>query len=317
MPFTTTALQVLLLMLYAVPGFLFVKCKLLNAGHIAPVSKILLYVCQPCLEVYAFCSAKCTPALLADMGWFFLLCTLLQAAVIVFLFFLLRKSGKTDRQKICSRVCAFSGTFGNVGFFGIPLLEALLPESYAADAVALSAVFAVSMNWLAWTVGLWMISGDAKHIRVRALLLNPATIALVVAIPLFLTGTALPSALDGAVSLCGKMATPLCMIALGMRLAATSWKRLFTDPYAWISSASKLVLMPLLAFGVCYFLPLPAYLKATFFLLCCCPTASAVQNFSEIYLREDAGKESAADSILLSNLLCILTIPLLACLIQL
>ena len=301
MPFTTTALQVLLLMLYAVPGFLFVKCRLLNAGHITPVSKILLYVCQPCLEVYAFCSAKRTPALLADMGWFFLL----------------RKSGKTDRKKICSRVCAFSGTFGNVGFFGIPLLEALLPETYAADAVALSAVFAVSMNWLAWTVGLWMISGDAKHIRVRALLLNPATIALVVAIPLFLTGTALPPALDGAVFLCGKMATPLCMIALGMRLAATSWKRLFTDPYAWISSASKLVLMPLLAFGVCYFLPLPAYLKATFFLLCCCPTASAVQNFSEIYLQEDAGKESAADSILLSNLLCILTIPLLACLIQL
>lgn len=317
MPFTTTALQVLLLMAYAVPGFLFVECGMLNAGHITPISKILVYVCQPCLEVYAFCSAKRSPSLLADMGWFFLLCTTLQVIVILIIFLAVRKTGKTDTQKIRSRICAFAGTFGNVGFFGIPLLQALLPEAIAADAVALSAVFAVSMNWLAWTVGLWMITGEKKHVRVRALLLNPATIALAVALPLFLTETQLPDALDGAIALCGRMATPLCMIALGMRLAAIKWKTIVTDAYAWIAAAGKLTLLPLLAFAVCLFLPLPAYLKATLFLLCCCPTASAVQNFSEIYLREDAGKETAADTVLLSNILCILTIPLLALLVRL
>ena len=321
MPFSTTALQVLLLMLYAVPGFLLVKTRLLTADHITPISKILIYICQPCLEISAFCSAERTPSLLADMGWFFLLCTGLQVVVIVLLSLLMRKTRKSDdpsgAKAVCARVSTFAGTFGNVGFFGIPLLQALLPAEYAADAVALSAVFAVSMNWLAWTVGLWMITGEPRHIRIRALLLNPATIALVIALPLFFSGIRLPSALDDAVGLCGKMATPLCMIALGMRLAATKWKRIFTDAFAWISCAGKLLLLPLLAFGVCFFLPLAPYLKATLFLLCCCPTASAVQNFSEVFLTGREGKESAANAILLSNLLCILTIPLLACLIQL
>lgn len=317
MQFTTAALQVLLLLLYAVPGFLFVKCRMLGAEHIPPISKILIYICQPCLEVYAFCSADCTPSLLAEMGWFFLLCTGLQIVLIACLFLVLRKaaSKKTDTASVRARVAAFSGTFGNVGFFGIPLLQALIPEPYTARAVALSAIFAVSMNWLAWTVGLWLISGNKKHVRVRALLLNPATIALVVALPLFLTGTKLPSALDGAVSLCGKMATPLCMIALGMRLAATGWKKIFTDDFAWIASAGKLLVLPLAAFAVCLLLPFPSYLKATLFLLCCCPTASAVQNFSEIYLEKPEGKETAANAILLSNLLCIFTIPLLALLL--
>lgn len=317
MQFTTAALQVLLLLLYAVPGFLFVRFRALSAEQIPPISKILVYVCQPCLEVYAFCSTDCTPSLLAEMGWFFLLCTGLQAVLITVLFLILRKAaaGKLEESSVRARVAAFSGTFGNVGFFGIPLLQALIPEPYTARAVALSAVFAVSMNWLAWTVGLWLISGDKKHIRVRALLLNPATLALVVALPLFFTGTKLPPMLDGAVGLCGKMATPLCMIALGMRLAATGWKKIFTDVSAWIASSAKLLILPLLAFALCLPLPLPAYLKATLFLLCCCPTASAVQNFSEIYLKHPCGKETAADAILLSNLLCMISIPLLALLL--
>ncbi|MBP5230169.1 MAG: hypothetical protein ILO68_00410, partial [Clostridia bacterium] len=116
--------------------------------------------------------------------------------------------------------------------------------------------------------------------------------------------------------LCGKMATPLCMIVLGMRLAATKWKQIFSDPFAWLASAGKLLVLSALAFLLCRFLPLPDYFKATLFLLCCCPTASAVQNFSEISLSESEGKETAANSVLLSNLLCVLTIPLLALLIH-
>ena len=316
MPFFVTVTQVGLLLLYAVPGYLFVRFRFLDADrHILPISKILVYVCQPCLEVYAFCSAKRTPSLLAEMGWFFLLCTVLQVVLMGALFLILRKRKKAF-EDVRARVCAFAAAFGNVGFFGIPLLEALLPESVAADAVALSAVFAVSMNWLAWTVGLRMISGDPKRVRVRAVLLNPATLALVVALPLFLTGFQLPDAVGNAVGLCGKMATPLCMIVLGMRLAATKWKQIFSDPFAWLASAGKLLVLPALAFLLCLFLPLPDYFKAALFLLCCCPTASAVQNFSEISLSESEGKETAANSVLLSNLLCVLTIPLLALLIH-
>ena len=107
------------------------------------------------------------------------------------------------------------------------------------------------------------------------------------------------------------------MIALGMRLAATPFRRIVTDKFAWLSCLGKLVFMPLLALVCLKLLPFEPYFNATLFLLCCCPTAAVVQNFSEIYLPESqtAGKHTAADAILLSNLLCMLSIPLLAALL--
>lgn len=312
---STTALNVLLMMAYAVPGFLFIKTKTLHLSQIAPFSKVLVYLCQPCLEIYAFHSATCSPKLLREMGLFFLFCTGVQLLMLLITAIALR----FRMQAVCRRVSTAASAFGNVGFIGIPLLQALLSAEVAADAIALSAIFALSMNLLAWTCGLLLITGEKRHIRVKGLLLNPAMIAFYLIFPLFLAGIQLPIAVADTITLAGKMSTPICMIALGMRLAGTPFKRIVTDRYAWIACAAKLVLMPLLSFALVWFLPLPNYFKATLFLLCCCPTASVVQNFSEIYLPEAAaeGKRTAADTILLSNLLCMLSIPLLAMLITL
>ena len=312
MSFSATAIQVLLLMAYAVPGFLFVKAKVMTPGQITPFSMVLVYLCQPCLEVHAFLSADCTPGLLAHMGWFFLLCTGIQLLVLAGGLLLLR-----DRKAVCSRVSNAAMVFGNVGFIGIPLLEALLPAEVAPDAVALSAVFALSMNLLAWTTGLYMITGEKKHIRLKGLLANPAMLAFYVAFPLFLMGFKLPVALGDTVSLVGKMSTPLCMIVLGMRLAATPFRRIVLDRHAWLACLGKLVVMPLLCLAAVTFLPFPAFFKSALFLLCCCPTAAAVQNFAELYLpdTQTEGKNTAADAILLSNLLCVVTIPLLVLLV--
>ena len=309
---TDTALRVLLLMAYAVPGFLFVKVKVMTPGQITPFSKVLVYLCQPCLEVHAFLSADCSPELLGYMGWFFLLCTGLQLLVLVMGFALIK-----DRKAVCSRVSNAAMVFGNVGFFGIPLLEALLPAEVAPDAVALSAVFALSMNLLAWTTGLYLITGEKKHIRAKSLLANPAMLAFYVAFPLFLAGFKMPAMLGDTVALAGKMSTPLCMIVLGMRLAATPFKRMVLDGHAWLSCAGKLVAMPLLCLLAVKLLPFPAFFGETLFLLCCCPTAAAVQNFAELYLpdTQTEGKNTAADAILLSNLLCAVTIPVMVLLV--
>lgn len=312
MSFSATAVQVLLMMAYAVPGFLFVKTKALSPEQITPFSKVLVYLCQPCLEIHAFLSADCTPGLLSQMGWFFLICTGIQLLILAGGFLLFR-----DRKAVCARVSNAAMVFGNVGFIGIPLLEALLPAEVAPDAVALSAVFALSMNLLAWTTGLYMITGEKKHIRLRSLLANPAMLAFYLAFPLFLLGFKLPEALADTVSLAGKMSTPLCMIVLGMRLAATPFRRIISDKYAWLACVGKLVAMPLLCLGAVTLLPFPEFFGTALFLLCCCPTAAAVQNFSEIYLpdTQTEGKNTAADAILLSNLLCVITIPVMVLLV--
>lgn len=310
----TTALNVLVLMAFAVPGFLFIKTKSLSQGHIPAFSKVLLYACQPCLQLYAFQTADRTPALLRQMGLFFLFCTGVQLLMM----FVMALSLRLRLEDVCRRSCAASGVFGNVGFLGIPLLQALLPKETVGEAIALSAVFSLSMNLIAWTAGLYLLTGERKHIHARALLTNPSMLSFYLAFPLFLLGIKLPATVLDAVTLMGRMSTPLCMLILGMRLACTPFRQIVTDRYAWRAGAGKLLVMPLLALASVAFLPLPDYFRATLFLLCCCPSASAVQSLSEIYLPETAvgAKRTAADAILLSNLLCIITIPLLFSLLQ-
>ncbi len=310
MQMLSTAVSVLVLMAYAVPGFLFVRTRALSASQIPPFSKVLLYACQPCLQFYAFQTADCTPELLGRMGLFFLFCTGLQLLMLLAMTCALRFRLK----EACRRACAIGGVFGNVGFLGIPLLQALLPEEIVPEAVALSAVFSLSMNLIAWTCGLFLLTGEKRHIRARALLANPSMLTFYVAFPLFLLHLRLPAVALDAVTLLGRMSTPVCMIVLGMRLACTPFRRIVCDGYAWLACAGKLLVMPLLAWVGTAFLPLPPVFCATLFLLGCCPTASVTQNLAELFLPPEAteARSTAADAILLSNLLCIFTIPLLS-----
>ena len=57
---------VAILLLQAAPGFVFVKKKMLGEDSAAAFSKVLLYLCQPCLAVYTFSSAEFSAEKLAD-----------------------------------------------------------------------------------------------------------------------------------------------------------------------------------------------------------------------------------------------------------
>ena len=201
-------------------------------------------------------------------------------------------------------------------------VQSFVADGFTMDKLWVALAVSVAMNTIFAPVFMTFHKITDAHIAVhggklKALLTNPARLAFYVSFPLFLLGIKLPTPVATTVELAGRMSTPLCMIALGMRLASTPFRRIVTDKYAWLACAGKLVVMPLLALLSVRFLPIPDYFKATLFLLSCCPTASAVQNFSEIYLpdTETEGKNTAADSILLSNILCMLTIPVMAMLL--
>lgn len=302
MEFTTTALNVLMMLAYSVPGFIFVKTKMIDQSHIASFAKVLLYVCSPALSIYSFNSVDYSKELLINLGLMLLLSFLLQIAVLGLTWLVLRKKYADPRY----RVCCVASVLGNVGFFGVPLLEALLPNN--PEAIVYSAVFIIGMNIISWTVGSMFITGDKKYMSVKKIVLNPPVLALCFSLPLFLLSIKLPEIAESAVSVLGRMSTPLCMLILGMRLATVRAGELFSDKRAYISSAVKLIVFPLLAFALMHFLPLDHGFKTAFFILCSCPTASVVLNLSEVL---GAGQKAAADSVLISTILCIFTIPIL------
>ena len=308
MQFTTTLITVAIMLAYAIPGYIFVKTKAIKPDSIGAFARVLLFVCQPALFLYSFNAATYSPSFFAQMGIFFGLCMGMQILVMVGLTLILRSKFDDVRN----RICTIASALANVGFFGVPLLEAVLPGH--PEAVVFSTVFSVSLNLLSWTLAVGIISWDRKKMSVRNMIVNPTTVSLLVALPLFFTCTKLPTVIAPIIELLARMTTPMCMLILGMRLATVTPRELFFNPRIYISTAIKNIAYPLLSFLIIYFIPLPTYIKVTFFLLGCCPSASMVLNMSEL-VKE--GQKHAACSVLISTLSCIVTVPLLALMIPL
>lgn len=260
MDFLLTVTSVGILLLYAIPGFLLSKTKAVTTSSLPAFSKVLMYVCQPCLTLYTFDCVDFSWPLFKDMLWFLLAITLVQLAMMGTFYLLFRKK----QQDVKYRIYTVASTFGNCAFFGVPILEALLPGT---NAVVFSNMYFVSMSLLGWTVASAVITHDRKYISVKKILFNPAVIIMAVALPLFMLNIKLPGQLYGAVSIVGKMTTPLCMIIMGIRLGSMNFKKIFAGKLQYIIILVKQMIFPLLALGVAYLLPWDAYIRQAMFIL--------------------------------------------------
>ena len=340
MEFGTTAVTVLLLVAMAIPGSILVKAKVIKPHAISYFSAVLLYASQPFLSIRSFLQADYTPELAVNLGIVFLFSLLAQGLLFGVLWAILARrfddpadsrrlleegflaphaaikdeglaamASRCAKGRAC-RVFVLAATFGNVGFFGVPVLQMLFP--LAPETIAYSAVFIVSMNLMCWTLGSYLLTGGKKYISLKKAILNPQMIALIIALPLFFTGVTsddLPDAVNKVISFLADMTAPLCMIILGMRFAVAPVRELFTDIKVYISVFIKVLVFPLAVYLVLLpFKSMDEMMKISLVILSGMPSASINLNLAELY---GADQKTAANNILLSTLLSILTIPLL------
>lgn len=298
---------VLVMLFYAVPGFIMVKTKLVPESGISNFAKLLMYVCQPALIIYSFLQVEFSLGLLWQMLFVFVFVLVILAVVILLCHFVIFRKKSND---VKFRIYTLSLCFSNCAFMGVPILEALLPDY--PKAVAFSAMFSLAMNIIGWTLGSAVITNDMKYMSVKKIILNPAVIAVIVALPLFVTGVKLPENIESMITLLGRMTTPLCMLIMGMRLAIVSFRSTFARPAQYVIIALKQILLPLLALAILYFIPVEHDLKISLYIMFACPVASVVLNFAEML---GEGQEHAANLVLLGTVLSALTIPLMVLII--
>lgn len=306
--FLIALVAVAVLLLQAVPGFAFAKLRIVGEDATKTLSKILMYFCQPCLAVYTFTSCEFSADTLADIGLFALAAVVINAVMLGAGALVLRRKFRDTGYRIITLAIAFS----NSAFFGIPIIEAIMGEA-AQSLIIYTTVYTTVMNIIGWAIGIAIITGDAKNISPRKMFINPAVLGVAVAAPLFIlsiNGTTVPALAPffDAITVIGKMTTPLSMLIMGMRLAHTPPRTVFASPRVYAAVAVKGLVMPALAFALVYFLPVPAEVKQTFYIITACPTASVVLNFSELV---GAGEREAASSVLLSTIFSILTLPVM------
>lgn len=142
---------------------------------------------------------------------------------------------------------------GSTGFFGIPLVTALLGGLGAAA----FGLFSLVDNLYVWTVGLQMSRGvqtAAPKAGWRALLrrfLEPATAAVFVGWAFLLLRVPAEGVFLRSLCAIGDCAGPLAMLCIGITISRSNWRILPRSWPALVVAALRMVLAPLVAYRAC------------------------------------------------------------------
>ena len=302
MSFIVTLTTVLVMLAYSIPGYLLVKFRKVPVSAISSFATFLVYVCTPMQIVYAMQQIDYSLYMLRYLGISLAVSLGTMAGMLAIVYLALRKK----QREMPYRICVTASALGNVGFMGLPLLQALMPEYPQMQAFA--SMFFLSLNIIMWTLGSCITTRDLRYMSIEKVFLNPASIAVCVGLALFFGGVRLTGQLGDMVELMGRMATPMCMVILGMRLATVPLKPMFTSQLLYVASGLKLVVFPLAVLVLCSLLPVERDFVRGVYVLSCVPVGNLVLSFAEM-LHE--GQDEAANMVLLSTILSMVTIPVM------
>jgi predicted permease len=300
--FLSTLLCVAILLTIAFAGFALKKRKMVSESCIPGFSKVLLYVCQPCLIVFSFANTECNAENIKKYLTFLLLIVVVNLVMLGGSVLILWRKSKSPIYRIIS----LATTFTNCAFFCIPLLRSLFP-TVAEELLIYTSIYGAFMNILGWSFGIFIITRNPKAISPKKIFINPAMIGTAVALVIFVSGIKIHPDITSAITTTGNMATPLSMLIMGMRLATMDFKSMFRDLRIYLTVLVKHIVMPLVAFAIVFFLKdVDVYMRRTLFIICACPIASVVLNYSEI---AGEGQKTAANLVLFSTIISIATMP--------
>lgn len=300
--FLSVILEVAVILILIVIGYFTVKKGMFTKESLGSITSFLLYIITPCLIVSSFLSAESGKL----DGWTLLLAAVLPALSIVisialsYLFFRREPSGRR-------RVLRFSMIFCNVGFMGIPLVEGIV----GSEGVLYGSFFIAVFNIFCWTYGYVMMGGG--KVRLKALLLNPGVIGIVIGLPLYLLDVPVPALFVEPVELISALNTPLAMIVVGGYIAQVKLRAFVSDLAVYKMAVLRLVVAPLLYLALVWLLRPDETLLMSTVIQAATPVAANCVLFAVQY---DSDAELASKSVAVSTALSVVTIPLLTVLVQ-
>ena len=300
--FLSVILEVAVILILIVVGYFTVKKGMFTKESLGSITSFLLYIVTPCLIVSSFLSAESGKL----DGWTLLLAAVLPALSIVisialsYLFFRKEPSGRR-------RVLRFSMIFCNVGFMGIPLVEGIV----GSECVLYGSFFIAVFNIFCWTYGYVMMGGG--KVRLKALLLNPGVIGIVIGLPLYLLDVPVPALFVEPVELISALNTPLAMIVVGGYIAQVKLRAFVSDLAVYKMAVLRLVVAPLLYLALVWLLRPDETLLMSTVIQAATPVAANCVLFAVQY---DSDAELASKSVAVSTALSVVTIPLLTVLVQ-
>ncbi len=242
MSFTDTALQMVVLAIPILIGYIAHKLGFMGGDFDSGVSKLVVNVTLPCMIVASICGRDLPDAgvLVRLLAFSFVGYVIATAIALV----VPRLMG-TDRA--LRGAYSFIVAYGNVGLIGFPVLSAVL----GSEAVLYAAIANIPWNIFVFSVGMILISGVpeggigtvAKSCGKQ--LLSPVLIASVLVLVLVLLGVNDLGVLGSGLSTCGAFTTPAALLLSGSSLANYSAREMVNNWRAYVAVAFRLVGVPL------------------------------------------------------------------------
>jgi len=305
---TSAFLQAMVpLYIMAVIGFVSRRMKILPSHANQVITQLMLYITLPALILFSL-NATFSVELFTDLIWLVAMSIFILSISVIAGAWLRKKAALPMKQKSVYESLIL---FGNQGFIGFAISYILMAE----QGVLYLTLFNICYLILIWTYGIYIFTKDEQSINWKALFFNPGILSTLVGLGMLFFPYNWPAPLLDTFESVGKMTIPLSMLLIGSLLADIQWydlRQYCKNVYIWIAAGCKLLVLPLFLF-IFLFLDVPYPLIIIAVLTSAMPSAST----TSVYAQKFGGDASFASfGVLLSTLLCILTIPLLYSLLQ-
>ena len=320
-----------LLFLLMIPGIILKKAKMIPEGFGKGLSNLVLYIAQPALIFLAYIKPFNMDILINSV---YVLVLSVIAHVIFAVVSMMCFKGAPDAQR---RMLRFAPIFSNAAFMGIPLIGAVLEDTYPG-ATLYASIYNITFNLFLWSLGVRICTQNRDNDKdgiddhqeakdegagISKALLHPVTIAAAIGLIFFIFPIKdyIPEVVWGLVfdtaTHLKNLVAPLSMIVIGLRLPDIKFKGMEKDKYMYLFLALRHVLLPLAVVGVIWLVNLiglnihPAVAPVVL-ILASAPAASSATMFAEKY---DCDATYVSRLVTVSTLLSIVTMPLMLMLI--
>lgn len=289
--------QLIILFGFILVGLLIGRLKLLPHDAAGTLSKMLTVFFMSALN-FRTCAQNCkienVTQYITYIG--------ISAAVVLVLFLLSKPLSKMlAKQDSEIGIFSYALTVSNMGYMGYPMMEAM----FGPEMLFKMMITGIPVNIYIYTLGMGMMATGKVSFRS---LINPVFISTVLGIAFGLSGLALPAAADSFLESAANCMSPVAMLVSGLVMSRLPFGKLFGDVRAYLVSFLRLILLPAAIVAVLYLLGVGAELLVIMLILYAMPIGMNTIVFPEAH---GIDAVVGAKLVLVSNILCIVTIPVM------
>lgn len=209
-------------------------------------------------------------------------------------------------------IVAFALVFGNVGFMGYPVVDAL----FGHQAVFYAAVLNVVNTFAVFTIGTMMITGgngpNRKHFNKKVLYSTPMLSAYISMLIVALGIDNIPGYISQPLTMIGNITVPAALLIIGSSMSQLPLRALLGTPVVYATTLLRLCLLPVGVHFLCLALGFDPYVTYINTVVIAMPVATYGTILCLKYNRDTT---LIAEMTFITTLLSMLTIPLMVLLL--